>query len=278
MELEKKAEKRKKDFFGGSQKWEDSGEMLNQAGNFYKIEKAWQQAGKAYENAAACFTKSAMKHNVINALGEAANVYRKNALPEAIRCLGQVSRLELEEGNLQGAARAEKLLAELAEEASMWDESIEHYEKADELFRTEEQNTASQACQLKVAFLCTLHKELYGKGADLYERAAAAALQNNLTRFSAKDYFFRAGICRLLLANVPATREVFQGYILQDPTFQNQRECKLLFDMLEAFEKQDPEKFTSLVYEYDSMTQLDQWKTALLLKVKTLIAHAADPT
>jgi alpha-soluble NSF attachment protein len=39
-------------------------------------------------------------------------------------------------------------------------------------------------------------------------------------------------------------------------------------DLVEAYEQADPEKFTEVIAEFDSMTRLDAWKTALLLRVK----------
>ena len=42
-------------------------------------------------------------------------------------------------------------------------------------------------------------------------------------------------------------------------------------DLADACEEGDVEKFTNVVAEFDSMTRLDGWKTALLLKVKKRI-------
>jgi alpha-soluble NSF attachment protein len=45
-------------------------------------------------------------------------------------------------------------------------------------------------------------------------------------------------------------------------------DCTSVQDLVEAYEAGDPEKFTDAIAEFDSMTRLDAWKTALLLRVK----------
>jgi alpha-soluble NSF attachment protein len=52
------------------------------------------------------------------------------------------------------------------------------------------------------------------------------------------------------------------------PAFQDTRECKLLKKINEAFEEENVEAFTEAVKEYDAISRLDQWYTAILLKIK----------
>ena len=56
----------------------------------------------------------------------------------------------------------------------------------------------ANACYLKVAqFAATL--EQYDRAIELYERVAAKSLENNLTKWSVRDYLLRAFICVLCL-------------------------------------------------------------------------------
>lgn len=54
----------------------------------------------------------------------------------------------------------------------------------------------------------------------------------------------------------------------QDNTFPSTREAKFLSALAEAVEAGDMEAFTGAVVEFDSVTKLDNWKTAILLKIK----------
>jgi alpha-soluble NSF attachment protein len=53
-----------------------------------------------------------------------------------------------------------------------------------------------------------------------------------------------------------------------DGTFPSTREAKFIRALLEALEQGDEEAFTGVIFEYDQITKLDNWKTAILLKIK----------
>jgi alpha-soluble NSF attachment protein len=65
-------------------------------------------------------------------------------------------------------------------------------------------------------------------------------------------------------------------YSSLDTTFTNTREAKFLNFLIEAMEAGDQAAFTSAVVEFNQVMALDNWKTAILLKVKRGIAE--DPT
>ena len=50
----------------------------------------------------------------------------------------------------------------------------------------------------------------------------------------------------------------------------------MLQDLADACEAGDSEGFLDALAEYDNMTRLDAWKTALLLRVKKRMAAAED--
>lgn len=62
----------------------------------------------------------------------------------------------------------------------------------------------------------------------------------------------------------------------QYPAFADTREAKLIRALVAALEEQDVESFTNTVAEYDSISRLDSWHTALFLKVKKSIPVEED--
>ena len=58
-------------------------------------------------------------------------------------------------------------------------------------------------------------------------------------------------------------------------TFESTREAKFAKALIEAIEAGDTEAFTGAVFEYDRISKLDNWKTAILLKIKRNL-EAAD--
>lgn len=56
-----------------------------------------------------------------------------------------------------------------------------------------------------------------------------------------------------------------------DPTFAGTRECNLVVKLVQALENESSEEFSQALADFDKMTKLDEWKTALLLRVKKSI-------
>lgn len=75
-----------------------------------------------------------------------------------------------------------------------------------------------------------------------------------------------------------SARRNLERYGKQDTTFTSTREAKFITALLEALDEGDDEKFTNVVYEYDQVTKLDNWKTAILLKVKRGMQQAPGLT
>ena len=94
---------------------------------------------------------------------------------------------------------------------------------------------------------------------------AAAALQSNLLKYSAKDYFFRASLCHLCVDSINAQHAVSK-YEEQHPAWGDSREAKLIKTLCTEIEQQDVEAYTEAVKQYDSISRLDAWYTTLLLR------------
>src|ERR1700724_2474632 len=89
---------------------------------------------------------------------------------------------------------------------------------------------------LKVADLAALAGQ-YQRAIERYESVARASLNSNLSKWSVKDYFFKAGACYLAnKVDTPAhcpfsnsqdlvsTKSAIERFIEQDPTFASTRE------------------------------------------------------
>jgi alpha-soluble NSF attachment protein len=105
-------------------------------------------------------------------------------------------------GRFTTAATNQKQIAEIYEiEVQDLAASMEAYEQAAEWYSGEDSNAQANACLLKVAqFAGTL--EQYDRAIELYERVASKSLDNNLTKWSVREYLFKSFIC-VLCVNVP---------------------------------------------------------------------------
>jgi alpha-soluble NSF attachment protein len=64
------------------------------------------------------------------------------------------------------------------------------------------------------------------------------------------------------------TQRQLDTFAQKDVTFPSTREAKFAVELMQACEEADVERFTAAVYGYDQVTKLDNWKTAILLRIK----------
>jgi alpha-soluble NSF attachment protein len=272
-ELMERADKRLKggfSFFSGSAKFEDAAELYTKAGNSFKITKKWDRAGEAFSKAAECYLKLQSKHEAAQNYLLAAQAYKKTNITSAVQCMKQGIEFYTEEGRFSIAAKHQKELAELYEDQSDLENAIAAYQTAADFHEGEGSTSAASSCLLKVA-LFSAQLERYDKAIEIYEQIAAQSIDNNLLKWSVKDYFLRAGLCHLAKGDVVAAERALERYLDMDATFSSQRECKFLQELVNACKNYDVEAFTNAVVEFDSISTLDSWKTSILLKIKNSI-------
>lgn len=128
---------------------------------------------------------------------------------------------------------------------------------------------------LKTADLSALEGDYY-KAISNYERVAKSSINNNLMKWSVKEYLLKAGMCHLATADMVATNRALESYRDLDPAFAQTREHQLLTDLVEAVEEGDQEKFADKLFQFDQMSKLDKWKTTILLRVKEGIEEKGE--
>ena len=110
---------------------------------------------------------------------------------------------------------------------------------------------------------------------EIYEEVGTSALDSQLLKYSAKDYFFKAALCHLCV-DLLNGQQAIQKYKEMHPALNDSRECKLLVNLMLHMEENDVDGFTEVVKEFDSISRLDQWHTTMLLRVKKTIEGEDD--
>jgi alpha-soluble NSF attachment protein len=54
---------------------------------------------------------------------------------------------------------------------------------------------------------------------EKFERVAKQSLNNNLNKWSLKEYFLKAGICRVAEHDLVAAKRILQQYLEWEPSF-----------------------------------------------------------
>ena len=80
---------------------------------------------------------------------------------------------------------------------------------------------------MKVAhFAATL--EQYDKAIEKFEQVATASIDNQLTKWSVRDYFLKAGLCHIANGDVIGAQRALNRYIEMDYSFSQEMQCTFL--------------------------------------------------
>ncbi|KAJ9621881.1 vesicular-fusion protein S17 [Taxawa tesnikishii (nom. ined.)] len=265
-------------FFGGrTEKYENAVELYTQAANAFRMQKQGKEAGQAFERAASLqSSKLNEPDDAANTLTEAFKSYRQDEPEDAARCLDQAINHYTMKGNFRRAAGHKEKLAELYE-VTLGDNkrALEAYEQAAGWYENDNAEALANKLYLKVADLAALDSDYY-KAIQNYERVAKSAINNNLMKWSVKEYLLKSGICQLATNDMVGMSRAMESYRDLDPSFASTREHQLLLDLSEAVENGDQEAFADKLYMFDQMSKLDKWKTTILLRVKEAIEEKGE--
>ncbi|KAL5113888.1 vesicular-fusion protein S17 [Pleosporales sp. CAS-2024a] len=301
-------------FFGGKQdKYEAAADQFIAAANAFRMQKMGKEAGEAFEKAASVQRQNLNElDDEANTLTEAFKAYKKDDPEAAARCLDKAIMHYCSKGNFRRAATHKQNLAELYEvelgdnvragaayeEAAGWYEAdnaeVNKPEISEFLDKTNPFNQAlANKLWLKTADLVALEGKDYYKAIELYEKVAKTSMQSNLMRWSVKEYLLKAGICQLCTGDQVGVNAALDRYRELDPSFVQQREHQLLVDLTQAVQEGDQEMFAdkvpskrtspsgftadlSQLFQFDQLSKLDKWKTALFLRIKATIEETGE--
>ncbi|KAI9438385.1 vesicular-fusion protein SEC17 [Russula earlei] len=265
-------------FSSSSSKFEEAGDLYQQAANSFKFDKLFREAGDAFSKEAECREKCNEQNDAANAWWNAAKAYKRGFPDLAIQALSQTVTHLTQAGRFRQAADREKEIAQIyLQDQSDLRRACESFERAGEWYAQEDAAATANACFKDAA---DLHAELeeYQIAIVRYDEVANHSLGSALTKYSVKDYWLKALLCALASTDYVSARRNLHRYGQMDSTFPSTREAKFVTALLEALEEGNEEAFTNVVVEYDQVTKLDNWKTAILLKIKRDIQQAPGLT
>lgn len=265
--------------FGGSSftKYEEASDLFTQAANLYKLQRRSADAGKAFEKAAECQIKAESQDEAANTLVEAFKTYKMEAPNDAAKCLEKAINMFVQRGQFRRSANFKTDLGELYEnELQDIHKAIQSYEDASEWYKGDSATALSNKCSLKAADLyCDDSVKNYTKAATTYERVAKESLNNSLAKWSLKDYFLKAILCRLADNNDYASANaILQRFLQWDPSFQSTKEFEFSNKLIEAVKNGNPDDIASASKFFDKFSRLDGMKVRILNTIKNNIQSA----
>ncbi len=256
--------------FGGTSKAEQACALYIKAANEYKISKRWSDAGKSFIEASKLQAQRLKKkHEAARNYTEAANCYRKEDIGTAIKCLESANEIYTDIGKLNFVGKNDITIGELCESKEHQDVkmAIFHCRRAAEYFKREHSISLSNKCYLKVAWYCAEVKR-YSEAWKLYEEVAAESLNNSLTKYSAREYLLRAGLCKMCaMFPLYLQQKDVDTYIETCPYLEGSKEENFLRQMVVALNDRSVELFTVAVDQYNRSVRFDQWYKTLLTRL-----------
>jgi len=267
-----------KSMFGSSTNGpEEAAEIFVKAANQFKLAKNWTLAGGAFTRSAEAYLKAGadFSYDAASKYVDAGKMYKTGEnIPKAIDSFEEAVRVYTDAARFQQSARYQKEIAELHESSGNLTEARKAYSDAADFFDGEDSKSNANAMRLKMAMIAGTQGD-YKVAADLFEKIATAALDSNLLKYGARDHLLRAGMCHCVEDQVEASRAL-ERYRELDASFVGSREDELLGKIVAAVTDCDVEAFTNAVFEFHSISKLDDWKTSLLLKIKKSISDEED--
>lgn len=154
--------------------------------------------------------------------------------------------------------------------------AIKSYEDASEWYKGDSASALSNKCSLKAADLyCDETIKDYTRAATIYESIAKDSLNNQLSKWSLKDYFLKTILCRLADNNDYASANaVLQRFLSWDPSFQTTKEFILSEKLINAVKDGNPDDIAIASKEFDKFSRLDGMKIKILNNIKNNIANS----
>eukprot|EP00543_Licmophora_paradoxa_P003155 CAMPEP_0202456416 /NCGR_PEP_ID=MMETSP1360-20130828/13672_1 /ASSEMBLY_ACC=CAM_ASM_000848 /TAXON_ID=515479 /ORGANISM="Licmophora paradoxa, Strain CCMP2313" /LENGTH=311 /DNA_ID=CAMNT_0049076205 /DNA_START=72 /DNA_END=1007 /DNA_ORIENTATION=- len=278
----------KKSWFSSKEKkYEDAVEMYDKAGNAYKVGGFYYEAGEAYSKAG-----HILRDNLKNsfdsskAFQNAGSNFKKADAEKAVEAYNAAILIMTDAGRVMNAAKLSKECAQIYENDGIETEeksnivwAIEAYEQAAELFAAEDANSQGSQCLVKVAELCSaaLDPPDLERASQIYDDLGRRCLDSNLLKFNARGYFLQSILCHLANGDGVGAQQAKDRYESLDYTFTTAREGKFAQQLIDAVEGYDSEGFSTACYDYNRVSNLDPWKTTILLKVqKSIAAQESD--
>lgn len=237
-----------------------------------------KEAGDALVKAATCILRRGEKDEACSYYVDASKAYRKIHPQDTIDVLKKAVDILAERGRFSAAASHQKTIGEIYEvDIVDLEKAQKAYEVAADWLLNEESKAQAAQCLLKAATFAA-QLEQYASAIDKFEQVAIQSLDNNLTKWSVRQYLFNAALCHLASGDLVGSRRAIERYQGMDATFSSTRECEFLLKLLQDLENGEVDSYTQHVVDFDNLTKLDSWKTTILLRIKKSIAEEISIT
>jgi len=269
------AEKRLSSFhwFDKAGRAQDAADLFKRAANQYKIVKNWNDAAKQFHRAAELNASPELenKSEAASTFLEAANCYKKVSPNDAVGELSRAVSIYVDMGRFRPAASTQQKIAEIYEDIVDYEKAMDAFRTAADWFQGEDDTVNTNKCKTKVATFES-QMENYKDAADIFEGIAVYMANERNLHWSAKDYFFKAGVCTMLMDPVLAENKI-QDYVRAQAAFENTAQYKFFVAAIKLLlDEGNEDELADLITTLSRSVRLDDWSVTMLFRVKKSLA------
>lgn len=238
------------------------------------------EASRTFKLAAEYFTQAGNNLEAQQNYRNSAKSMKISSPIDAVPLFEIVIQSLMNAGRFNMAANLYLQIAQIYEGEGMQTNAIDYYNEASSCYLSDGSLSLANCTLLKVADI-SANLDNFKQSVNIFEQVAKASADNTLTKWSITRYLMKAALCQMAidakLGNMMNLRKCINEWKQLYPLFDNTREMRFIEDCIFAFEEGDTAKFSDIVFAFDAISRIDQWKTRILLIVKKLIdEHEID--
>ena len=248
----------------------DKEARYNRAIDLYRVAANQFKITKRDKEAIVCLTEASEITNTnifVELMQEIAKLYKKNNLNEkSIESYERIIPILIKQGKFYNLGQIYNIICELHTDIQ---KQINSLKRAVEMYECA--NNSGSLCNklnIQLAELYSRNEE-YKLAIELFEQCAIYMIDQPLLKYNAKSIYLKSILCKLCYDDVNETRTLIEKYVNEFVPFCDSRECKLVKDIIDAYEKQNEKEFVDILIDYDSISRLDdKLINHLLLNIK----------
>lgn len=263
----------------GNSNFEEAADLFKSAAIGYKTQRMYLESGNAFLKQADCELKTDSPDEAANTLVEAYKVFKLESPDKAAETLERAIAMFVKKGQFRRAANFKSELGELYEnQLHNIGLAIKSYEESSDWYLGDSANALSNKFSLKAADLyCDETVNQFAKASQVFERIAKESVNNSLAKWSLKEYFLKAILCRLAEKNDYASGEaLISRFASWDPSFAQTREYEFCKELILAVKDGEVDGVSAASRKFDQFQRLDSLKVKLLNIIKSNVQEGGS--
>lgn len=279
LKAEGEALLQKKSFFGKNKNIMQAADKFKQAGNSYKIDRNWAQAGECHMKSAQLLLQHKETPAAIDEAIEAGRCFEKDpTLADKTVEAYKFASTQLKENPRKQYDAGECLISagNALLTTNRVDEGMELLEQAIAIFQDTSDSSASVAKNFERLGDLLTEKKQYNKAVEFYQKVVDIRLSNQVTQGSAPGVFFKAMLAYLQLNDIIGARKMLDEFIRKNPVFRNDFHNKFLQDLLNNLDAHDAKGFNDTVSTFQRQKSVDKWTKDRIEGLRQFVGEAGE--